>query len=113
MRAVPFQTHDLQNRHPVENITGKEDPDVYVGDEVVIERLNKLIQNIKDGIYNEETKQEIYYYGEYYLDVPPSAYIQQVNEAAKYFVTGWWLHSLINNEEKLMCESKTALENKQ
>lgn len=117
MRATAFQTAELQAQnlridHNISSREGPEDPDVYVGDAVVLERMNKIIQNIKNGVYNEETKQELYHYAEYYLDTEKqSAYIQQTNEAVKYFVTGWWLHSLINNEEKLTHEK--SLEDKQ
>lgn len=111
MRATAFQTVELQAQHlHIENNVPEdpEDPDIYVGDNTLLERMDKIIRNIKNGVYNEETKQEIYHYAEYYLDAEkPSAYIQQTNEAAKYFVTGWWLHSLINNEEKLTHEKSS------
>lgn len=95
---------------------GDRDPEIYVGDDAVIERLNEIIYNIQNDLYDEETKQSIYYYGEYYVanesSTEPSEYIQQVNEAAKFYITGWWIHSLIETqdttEEKLIPEESVT-----
>lgn len=118
MRAISFESRELQN--VLKNrIEVPSDPEIYVGDDVVLERLNRLILNIHDGVYDEQTKQSIYYYGECYItndQETQSEYVRQANEAAKYYVTGWWLHSLIEKqgeiEEKLI-QSESAVENKQ
>lgn len=88
----------------------EEDPETYVGDEAVLARLEEITKNIREGRYDEETKQAIYYYGECYVkdeNEAPSEYIKDANIATKYFVTGWWVHELIDansKEEKLTQE---------
>jgi hypothetical protein len=118
MRSVSFESRELQN--VLKNrIEVPSDPEIYVGDAAVLERLAELIRNVQQGLYDEQTKQSLYYYGEHYLlDQPetPSEYVRQANDAAKYYITGWWVHSLIENqgalEEKLI-QNESTIENKQ
>lgn len=99
---------DLHTSISITSVDLLQDAEIYVGDEAVLARLGEIAQNIRENRYDENTKQSIYYYGETYIKDPneePSEYVKDANTAAKYYVTGWWLHQLIdansNVEEKL------------
>ncbi len=117
MRSITFENRKLQslglwNDNAFENYTpdygcenqvenSADSENGYVGDEAIISRLEEIIANVKNGIYTDETKQTIYFYNEQYIDNDPEV-IKSSNEAAKYIMTGWWVHTLCENQEKLI-----------
>lgn len=90
-----------------------------VEDDVIIDRLNSIIQNIRDGIYDDETKQAIYHYAECYQKEAPlesNEFVVHARDLLKNYITGWWVHQLIENsdsvEEKLTPQ-RSGIENNQ
>ena len=88
-----------------EVIDREENEEIYVGDDAVLSRLENIILAIKNGEYDEETKQAIYYYAENFMerttDTEPSVYSKHVADARKYFVAGWWMYNMIEDQEKM------------
>jgi hypothetical protein len=70
----------------------KQTNDVYLGDQSVVDRLNSILERIKDGYYNEETKEKIYYQNEIFTLEDIDEEIRDVEQDLKYYVTGWFIH---------------------
>lgn len=57
--------------------------------------LEKLIKNVKDGMYNEEIKNEI---KESLLPYVTGNREPIDKESLKYYITGWWLYQNLKQD---------------
>ena len=75
--------------------TNPDNNEVYLGDQSVIDRLNNMLEKIKNGYYDEETKEKIYYQNEIFV-IDDQEEKQNLTQDLKYYMTGWFIHNFFN-----------------
>jgi len=86
--------HKIDKIEPI-NKTEKVDEDVYLGDQSVIDRLENILNKIKDGYYDDETKEKIYYQNKIF-SIDDETEKQNLKQDLKYYITGWFIHNFFN-----------------
>jgi len=84
--------------------------EVYIGDQTVIDILNDILGKIKNGYYDDITKQNIYEQNKIFViddDVSDdSENNEEDNENLKYYTTGWFIHNFFQIFNKNLNEQQ-------
>lgn len=75
--------------------TPTKDDEIYLGDQSVIDRLNDILDKIKNGYYNDETKEKIFYQNQVFA-IDDAEEKQNLQTDIKYYITGWFIHNFFN-----------------